>query len=286
VVVACHIPLHSGSVFASRVPLCEPGVEVTSVEGIERAPDYLHVLLRHRLLLQPRLVERLTVQPECMQGSLQCQVVLPAENQPVSKPDAVVEVALHPDPAAVTLSPQAYPGQDAIIAYRDQLLDWTLIAIPRLIKLNQPARDRLATVARHRVGKLAHWVVIAIRVPELGDDGRPLDTLHLRFPEEAANDLHVLLRHRLLLQAEVGEGAVALEVGDEPRDFAVADMKEACSLRGGLPSHLPNPQSAPLGARTAILEHEHTLAIQLPVLVSVDAPVFPHVEEVVPRLPH
>ena len=46
-----------------------------------------------------------------------------------------------------------------------------------------------------------------------------------------AHDLHVLLRHRLLLQAEVGEGVRAVHVDDVPDDLAVADLVK----RGDLP---------------------------------------------------
>ena len=41
----------------------------------------------------------------------------------------------------------------------------------------------------------------------------------------AAHDLHVLLRHRLLLQAEVGEGAVAVQVEEELDDLPVVDVE-------------------------------------------------------------
>ena len=42
-------------------------------------------------------------------------------------------------------------------------------------------------------------------------------------------------RHCLVVQAEVGEGAIVVEVGDEPRDFAVADMEQLGHCRVRLP---------------------------------------------------
>jgi len=43
---------------------------------------------------------------------------------------------------------------------------------------------------------------------------------------EPSDDLHVLPRHRLLLQAEVGEGAVAVPVADKLHDLALADVPQ------------------------------------------------------------
>ena len=45
-----------------------------------------------------------------------------------------------------------------------------------------------------------------------------------------ARSTSTLLRHRLLLQAKVGEGAVAVPVHDDPGHVAVADMENFCAL--------------------------------------------------------
>jgi hypothetical protein len=49
------------------------------------------------------------------------------------------------------------------------------------------------------------------------------------------DDLHVLLRHRLLLQAEVGEGAVAVQPDSKSDDLAAASAVKGC-LRASIPA--------------------------------------------------
>jgi hypothetical protein len=61
-------------------------------------------------------------------------------------------------------------------------------------------------------------------------------------------------------KAEVGEGALALPVLDEPGDVAVADVEHMRSLLGNL-------QPASLAAPAAADEHEHPMTIQLAVLL-------------------
>ena len=48
--------------------------------------------------------------------------------------------------------------------------------------------------------------------------------------EPSANQLDVLLRHRLLPQSHGFERARAVEVLDEPGDLAATNVKQACSL--------------------------------------------------------
>src|SRR6185437_4810482 len=59
------------------------------------------------------------------------------------------------------------------------------------------------------------------------------------------NLLHILLRHRLVLQAEVGECAGAVEVDDEPRHLPTADLVHVGTPLAGLPelhaTRLPAP---------------------------------------------
>src|SRR5205085_9761285 len=81
--------------------------------------------------------------------------------------------------------------------------------------------------------------------------------------EAFPHDLHVFLRHRLCLQAEVSEGAVAVPVGDLPDHLAVPDMPESCSLC----RHGPDLESARLATPAAAGEHENLFAVKLAVLV-------------------
>src|SRR2546429_480902 len=46
-----------------------------------------------------------------------------------------------------------------------------------------------------------------------------------------SHQVHILLRHRLPLEAEVGECVTAYRVESEPRHLAAADMEQSCSAR-------------------------------------------------------
>ena len=75
----------------------------------------------------------------------------------------------------------------------------------------------------------------------------------------ALHDLHVLLRHRLLLEAEVGEGAVALPVSDQPGHLPVANVKHSSYLR----LHLPDLDSACLAAPAVVTDDEYSFCVKL-----------------------
>src|SRR4051812_14431020 len=79
-------------------------------------------------------------------------------------------------------------------------------------------------------------------------------------------DLHVLLRHRLLLEAELGEREVALEVGNMSSDFAVLDVEQVRSAR----RHLPEVQPARSAVPAGVSQHQHALAIKLAVLLGLE----------------
>ena len=75
-------------------------------------------------------------------------MVLPAEDQAVAKPDALVQIALNPDPAPWTLSPGGRESEDTIIANGEQLFDVVPKAIPRLVVLHQEPRELLSMIER------------------------------------------------------------------------------------------------------------------------------------------
>src|SRR5439155_9251577 len=58
-----------------------------------------------------------------------------------------------------------------------------------------------------------------------------LDPTSVESIEASAHKLHVLQRHRLRLEAEVSEGALAVPVEDEPCYLAVADVEKTGSGR-------------------------------------------------------
>src|SRR5271166_1435787 len=90
----------------------------------------------------------------------------------------------------------------------------------------------------------------------------------------------VLLGHRLLRQAEVGEGAVAVFVEDEPRDAALSKLEQVREPFFDLDStRLAAPADAP--------GHEHTSTVKLAVLVNLHgAEVLPLVKPPTPRRGH
>src|SRR6202007_1940333 len=85
----------------------------------------------------------------------------------------------------------------------------------------------------------------------------------------------VLLRHRLLLQAEVGEGAVAVEVGDELRYATVPDAKDRRCLSGCASEREATGPAAPRGLN----ENKNALVVEFPVLLRFGAVALPGVEE-------
>src|SRR5271154_5505228 len=94
--------------------------------------------------------------------------------------------------------------------------------------------------------------------------------------------LDVLLRHRLPLQPEVGEGAVAGEVRDEPRHLAVADVKE-----GRPPSTLlPEVHPVCLAATADGGEDEDALVVKLSKLLCRDAKTLRGAYPPAPSLAH
>jgi hypothetical protein len=81
-------------------------------------------------------------------------------------------------------------------------------------------------------------------------------------------------------QAEVGEGAVAVEVDDLPRHPAIPDVVQGCSLR----PNLFQGNSAPLAASAAAYEYQYALVIQFAVLDDFGAVALPGVQEVAPEV--
>ena len=130
------------------------------------------------------------------------------------------------DPRSALLSPApAVHDRDHAIPGVDPLLDLTPEIVPDgqpvteiLLDTGQPSIDAI----KKRILDLDLWVIE-------GED-RFVVVAFERFPR-SAHRVHVLLRHRLLLEAEVGEGAVADRVQQEFRDFAVGDIEETRALR-------------------------------------------------------
>jgi len=73
--------------------------------------------------------------------------------------------------------------------------------------------------------------------------------------ERSSHDLDVLLRHRLLLEAEVRGGSVAVPIADEPSDLAITDVEHMRCLR----PHLSEVQPARFATPDEVVEHEQAL---------------------------
>src|SRR4051812_34076669 len=96
------------------------------------------------------------------------------------------------------------------------------------------------------------------RVPdEVGrEEGeRSIDSFRAKGLESISHKLHVLLRHRLLREAEIGECVLALVVKDHLGHFVAAHVTERCALR----MHFNDLQTAVLSAPALALEDEDSL---------------------------
>src|ERR1700676_1920483 len=72
-------------------------------------------------------------------------------------------------------------------------------------------------------------------------------------------------------EAEVGECVLAVVVGDQPGHLAAADVEQVRCAR----AHQSELQSARLPPPAEVVEHEHTLPVELAVFVYLDAEVLP-----------
>src|SRR3954454_10390177 len=86
----------------------------------------------------------------------------------------------------------------------------------------------------------------------------------------------------LLGHAEVGQGAVAVEVDDEPRHLAIAELEHVGSVR----AHLIDLNSASLATPAAVDQHEHVVVVERAVLLGLATPHLPGAEEVAPGFRH
>jgi hypothetical protein len=76
-------------------------------------------------------------------------------------------------------------------------------------------------------------------------------------------------------EPEVGERTLAIEVNDEVRDLAVADVEQIRRPRPQLPDLQPTRLAPP----AAVGVHENALVIELLALVRLDAALIPRAQE-------
>src|SRR5215216_29550 len=120
------------------------------------------------------------------------------------------------------------PGkEDDLVARVDESLGGKPVLLPRLEKsLHEGDKAGMAVIGvrARQFGGRAH---IYVRVQPRENR---IDIPSRECVEPSANQLDVLLRHRLLPQSHGFERARAVEVLDEPGDLAATNVKQACSL--------------------------------------------------------
>src|SRR6266566_9473826 len=140
-------------------------------------------------------------------------------------------------------------------------------------------RESLVAPARPRLDGIRRVDVLDVWVHQCGHHP---EAIPLPGVIEPLDQLHVLLRHRLLLEAEVGERAVPVPVDDEPCHLAVGDVEQSGVLR----LHLPEVKPARLAVPGLVAEDEHALVIKRPVSSCLDAIALPGVQHLAPALCH
>src|SRR6185503_5082169 len=105
-----------------------------------------------------------------------------------------------------------------------------------------------------------------------------LDVVVVEGRDRVPHNLHVLLQHRLLRQAEVGEGAIAIPGDDQPGHGAVANVKHGRRLR----SHLVGVKPARRATGYSASEDKYTPLVELEVSVDLDAEILPGAEPLAP----
>src|SRR5256885_1096788 len=89
-------------------------------------------------------------------------------------------------------------------------------------------------------------------------------------------------RHRLLLEPKIDKSGAAIPIQGEPCDLPVADVENVCPLC----LQLLHFQPTRLALSAMPHEHKHTVAVNLAVLVRLDAIALPGAQEVTPSLRH
>src|SRR6185437_728939 len=100
--------------------------------------------------------------------------------------------------------------------------------------------------------------------------------------EASPHDLHVLLRHRLFLQAEVGEGMCAVVVAEHPAHLAVTEVEHLCGQR----RHPSELHSAGFARPAVVAEHQDALVVELADLIRLNAVALPGAQILPPQLCH
>src|SRR5271166_2574105 len=229
-----------------------------------QGPHELHVLLGHRLLLQA----------DGFEGLLRVEVRFRRDDPAILEgPDH--GGSLLGRQAASCTAPASALDDDDVITSVDQALRLDGEFLPYGANLaSEPSQSLVSDVDV--------WVEDAAGHIDSHVGGEPPEQLALRVSVAAggdltekahylAHDLHVLLRHRLLRQAEVGEGSVSVPIDDD-----LANVSPANSENGCCPApRLRDLQSARLAAPAQADRHEDALIVELAIVPCLHAVVLP-----------
>jgi hypothetical protein len=113
--------------------------------------------------------------------------------------------------------------REHFVAEITDLFDLEVVVTHLLLK-SPDVGDHLLTAPEH-TGLWERGILLELHI--LGDVRRErIEIASIESLPSALHDLHVLLRHRLLLEAEVGECAVAVRVANVASHFAALDMEQ------------------------------------------------------------
>src|SRR5271168_3218135 len=124
------------------------------------------------------------------------------------------------NPAAASPANHPPENQDAVTEVT-VLVGNQAVVLPRLVQASPVRADALTPPEDLSLDGAQRWEPLEVGCRRLHEE---VDVALVEGGHDPFRDLHVLLRHRLVLQAEVGEGAAAIKVDDESRHLAVADM--------------------------------------------------------------
>src|SRR6185295_10512350 len=210
----------------------QPRLQLLEPVAIGLSPN-LHVLLRHR----PRSISLLP-EPGGFEGLLTVEENSDALDLAVGKVIDVPGGVLDGNATGSPGTGNGHEAQDAIWADRLQTLDGDLEVGASVDDVGEEAPDPVGAVIRatdishrgHKADVLSAARQIAVDIPLIDRRNGPPD------------DLHVLLRHRLLRQRGGFEGFLKLLVEADPHDQPVADraQPDAASLHF---DSVPAPQA-------------------------------------------
>src|SRR3989440_12961777 len=167
------------------------------------------------LLLPPHGFEGLFRLEECSEAGHLC----------VTEADHVARRELGLNSAA-SASVVDLPNKDCDVPYRQRILHFEADEVPRIVHIPQRTPQSGATPVHAILSEACKSrAPLDLGIAQLDES---VEVALFHSVDHPPGDLHVLLRHRLLLEAEVGEGAGAVPVKDEPGHPAVTELEQIC----------------------------------------------------------